>query len=809
MKIHEYNEMMSYLTRPAMNIGGRIGLADGPPGYVKTKLEGVSSRDKRFGKLLTGDKKGQWFYKQADGVRKYFKTEKAMLKYKTDLQEKRIPEMIKRTKAQFLGISDAKKNLIKEKYKNVKLNFKEHKYGVSKNHPMYNKIYYIAEGRKIADIKKEKLVKKVSDYKKEESLKNLKSRVAKFSGTDLAHRLSLEQVNKLGMVYKPENYGIDPHTLNTKIIIPTEQKLKSYYKQQNQLIKEAKTFKNIPLELSKRIEALNFKITDLVESTGRRLQGIIIDEKTLKPSVYGTGKGFDFGIDPKKTMKQMNKADMDLFKINMIRSVEKESGIIKSLLNSADTETVMKIRKALKCPDLKSSGGRVGFKIGGNLLECPMAKFAEDPQGTLNRVGMAVPETKGPIMKALQKFGMGTLKWGARGLIAITPPLAVMSIKEAAEKYEEGIPGGQIAAEAAGEWLIPGVGSLYKSVAKSKMMKDIGTPQEVAAMEKLSQYERGKSLSEGAIEFGEEEAGQKMMAESQMTKEDELNLFKLMEKQESTKYWNQERLKEERRLKREAQEAVWSEPMAAAKGGRVGLKKGTPKSPGRRAFIKGIGMAAMLPFIGKYFKAGKLLTKAGAYTGPVIQKIKGMPEWLPSLVKRLWNEGEDVTKTASTMERQVVKRGTLESGDEVDLVYQIDTGDVRIDVTPKKNPKTGHGYETSSGAYNKEYGLELKKGETITEGKHAGSKTADEFGVGETEPVRTGHPEDPDWDFDGVERTVDDALSDLTELEAFAKKKTTKQIHKKKGTKPKDVNPDEGYDLDAYYDPESGTYYDK
>ena len=44
--------------------------------------------------------------------------------------------------------------------------------------------------------------------------------------------------------------------------------------------------------------------------------------------------------------------------------------------------------------------------------------------------------------------------------------------------------------------------------------------------------------------------------------------------------------------------------------------------------------------------------------------------------------------------------------------------------------------------------------------------------------------------------TVDDAFSDLTELEAFAKNKTTKQIHKKKGTKPKDV-PD--YD-DVFFD---------
>ena len=58
-------------------------------------------------------------------------------------------------------------------------------------------------------------------------------------------------------------------------------------------------------------------------------------------------------------------------------------------------------------------------------------------------------------------------------------------------------------------------------------------------------------------------------------------------------------------------------------------------------------------------------------------------------------------------------------------------------------------------------------------------------------------------------------MSDLTELEAFAKKKSTKQIYKKKGTKKKDVNPDEGYDPanieegEMYYDPETGTYYDE
>jgi len=259
----------------------------------------------------------------------------------------------------------------------------------------------------------------------------------------------------------------------------------------------------------------------------------------------------------------------------------------------------------------------------------------------------------------------------------------------------------------------------------------------------------------------------------------------------------QKRIKEMEPEQRKEFEAEQEEigAFSAAEGGRVGFDKGSkPKSPGRRTFIKGITMAAALPIIGKYFKVGKFLSKAGAYTGPVIQKVKGMPEWLPSLVKRLWNEGEDVTKTASTMDRQVVKRGTLESGDDVDLIYDVGTGNVSIDVTPKK--KWGN---TESGAFNKEYGLELTKGEEIAT-KKGSIKTKDKFSVNESQPIRTGHPEDPDWDWDWSQTTVDDAITDLTELEAFAKNKSTKQIYKKKGIKKKDVNPevefDDTYDLD-------------
>ncbi len=227
-------------------------------------------------------------------------------------------------------------------------------------------------------------------------------------------------------------------------------------------------------------------------------------------------------------------------------------------------------------------------------------------------------------------------------------------------------------------------------------------------------------------------------------------------------------------------------------GGRVGLKEGSPKSPGRRTFLKGITALAALPLVGKYFKLGKVLEKAQPYTGPAIEKIKGMPEWFPSLVKKLYTEGTDVTKEMAYKDRQIVKRGTLESGDDVDMVYDLDTGNVSIEVRSK-------GGETSSGSYNEPYGLDFKKGQMDETTK--GKKPPDEFGVNEIKGRTDPEAMDIDWDIN--ETTVDEAMSDLTELEAFAKNKTTKQIHKKKGTKPKDVNPEEMSDLDwdDIYDP--------
>ena len=472
---------------------------------------------------------------------------------------------------------------------------------------------------------------------------------------------------------------------------------------------------------------------------------------------------------------------------------------IKSLLQSADTNQITKIREVLGCPRLFSSGGRVGFVKGGNLLACPMKKLAENPEAVLNKIGQEMPQTRSPITNMFKKLGMGSMKWagntfnvalGPTGVVGLNYFLGVDPTKTAdrigleaelafAKPLVEGAksvtdkiktPFLRKAAETAAGIRIPSLPgrAAIMTPANALRLARIASPIGWAALGAEGIYHGGKYMLE-----------RKKLLES-LTDEQRDEL-----------------------LRKEKQEAVMQQTrgdpeafdyLAAAEGGRVGFNEGSkPKSPSKRLFLKGLGALAVLPVVGKFFKLGKVLEKAQPYTGPAIEKIKGMPEWFPSLVKKLYTEGEDVTKQVAYKDRQIVKRGTLEDGDSVDMIYDLETGDVSIEVGKK-----GFG-DTSSGAYNQEYGLEYKKGQADETTK--GQKPPDEFYVSDTELHRSG-PEPDDVEFYGNETSVDDAISDLTELEAFAKNKTTKQIHKKKGTKPKDLNPSEpDVDWDDIYNP--------
>ena len=496
------------------------------------------------------------------------------------------------------------------------------------------------------------------------------------------------------------------------------------------------------------------------------------------------------------------------------------SGAIRSLLETATKPQIMKIRKILGC---MSEGGRVGLQGGGNLLECPMKKFAENPEAVLNKVGQEMPETRTPITNMFKKLGMGSMKWGGKAfsfagktLSPIATPFGAGAIWGATGfDKESAVDRATLGAEAAFAPELVKMSSKITKPIQNQTMRSvvrgvlnagmplkwamkaarIASPIGWASLGIEGVYQLGKYAMEEQKRFEalspEEQAGERAEQEEmaqfsaaeggrvgfdgggsplQKLRQEIVDSMRPYAPGDVTEDQLQLIVKDIT-LDMTAEQAQASAKtnfiklFGMASGGRVGFDEGSkPKSPGRRAFIKGVTALAAIPIVGKYFKLGKVLERASTYTGPAIDKVKGMPEWFPGLVKKLWNEGEDVTKTVAYKDRQVVKRDTLEGGDDVDMIYDMDTGDVSINVTPKKGK-----YETSSGAYNKEYSLDYKKGELVEEGKYAGSRSADDFAVGEVKPSNIDPDGNVDWDADYVD--IDDAMTDLSELENFAKKK--------------------------------------
>ena len=248
--------------------------------------------------------------------------------------------------------------------------------------------------KKIAIDERKKLIKKVSGPYQEGVVRRAKFK----SGLDLAHRSSLLQNKKLGLKYLVSDLGLDPALLNQEIIVPTEQKLESLYKKQINLKNKGQNFfldknKKIPNTLSKAIEDINKKITDVVYSTNGRLNGIVIDEKTLKPGKVGIdySKVLGSGLIEDKPVKDLTQTDMDLIKANLGAQIENETQVAKNLTQIYESGT-KKLRDKFD--------KRIGCKTG-----CFVKKLNEDPQKMIRLFRGEEPNARTQLYK---KFKDGT-----------------------------------------------------------------------------------------------------------------------------------------------------------------------------------------------------------------------------------------------------------------------------------------------------------------------------------------------------------------------------------------------------------------
>ena len=215
------------------------------------------------------------------------------------------------------------------------------------------------------------------------------------------------------------------------------------------------------------------------------------------------------------------------------------------------------------------------------------------------------------------------------------------------------------------------------------------------------------------------------------------------------------------------------DPEEKADGGRIGFKDGMD----RRSFLKIMGGLAAIPVVGKFFKLAK--TAKGIKSVPIIQtpNAPGKPEWFDALVTRVIREGDDVTKTMATKDRQNVYRKKIDDETEVMVTQDLDEGVTRIDIDDATRNVTGFDDPPT---------VSLQVTDEIVE--EGGVRTKPKFEA--TENDYRNYATDPDggYDTEFVENTVEntkDLTSDLTKVKSFATKKkpTMKEIVESKKRK--------------------------
>ena len=204
---------------------------------------------------------------------------------------------------------------------------------------------------------REIILEEISDVDVERDIVTMKE------GTDLAtaHRASYKQVKKLGELYNILNLGIEDPGINSGAIRRFENKLDNLYKEQNNLIRTARRSTNkgleIPKNIQKRIDDVNKEISAVVDLTNQRVQGILVDAKTLKPYTYGVNyiKTYGMGFLDNKPVQDITDEDLKVIEDNMKFQIAREKKLGKGTESFLrDRQPLLKYTKELSEPGFLS-----------------------------------------------------------------------------------------------------------------------------------------------------------------------------------------------------------------------------------------------------------------------------------------------------------------------------------------------------------------------------------------------------------------------------------------------------------------------
>jgi hypothetical protein len=157
--------------------------------------------------------------------------------------------------------------------------------------------------------KRKELQKKVTGVKTESTIvskiktpilkeKNLSNKI------DLAHRVSMEHMARLGLEYDTRLLGLDSRLINQAIVKPAEFRLSKLYDQQFDVMKKIEK-SGLTKELKDKLVGINDEVKKNIKKTSGRLFGITVDPKTLEPSFEGIDKRFSL------TQENINLKELD------------------------------------------------------------------------------------------------------------------------------------------------------------------------------------------------------------------------------------------------------------------------------------------------------------------------------------------------------------------------------------------------------------------------------------------------------------------------------------------------------------------
>ena len=305
---------------------------------------------------------------------------------------------------------------------------------------------------------REIILEQVSDPNIESAIVRMKE------GEDLAtaHRLSYKQVGKLGELYNIANLGIEDPAINSGAIRKFENKLDLLYQEQRNLIKSAKRSTNkglpIPKTLQDKIDFNNKKISTVVDLTDRRIQGVLIDTKTLKPTTYGIDymKTYGMGLLKNKNVKDITDADLATIQLNIQNQIKRENKLGKKTESFLrDRQKFIKNVDELAGPrgaefaekiNLRSKNIGGGVTLGANPFFNPgilkeafkqiptpagavllNAGFGVDPRSSIDRASIAAEAAFAPaLVKQAAKLGSVGQRIANLGL---TPTMAARAAR--------------------------------------------------------------------------------------------------------------------------------------------------------------------------------------------------------------------------------------------------------------------------------------------------------------------------------------------------------------------------------------------